>query len=360
MSQHSTRQVFHPGRTLAETLDSLGMSQQELSARTNLTPKHINEIIKAKSPVTPATAVKFEFALGVSSAFWNNLQSIYDIGLARAAYMKKRRDELSIVREKYVFYSELASWGYVKKTRDAFTKLEELLSFFGVASLGDVRQFSGVQYRKTDKYSEEALSAWLRIGEIDSRKITHPREYNADLLEASLEKIRSMTGLRAEDYSERLVAILRECGVSLVFTPYLKRSAVSGATRWLGNNQPLIQVSIKFKRNDALWFTIFHEIAHILLHGKNSSFIEWNKPDAGAAKEEQEADDYAADTLIPPADYQTFVAGPTDSKSIKLFAEQIGISPDMVSGRLAKDNLISWSVHQQEFVRRIELQPVGC
>ena len=189
MSQYLTRQVFHPGKTL----DAFGMSQQELSARTGLTPKHINEIVKAKSPVTPVTAVKLEFALGISSGFWNNLQSIYDIGVARAEYMAKRQSELSIVKEKYSFYSELALWGYVCKTKDVFTKLEELLSFFGVTSLKDVSQFSRVQYRKAEKYSEEALLAWLRIGEIESRRTAHSAKYDAKLLETSLQKIRPMT-----------------------------------------------------------------------------------------------------------------------------------------------------------------------
>ena len=246
--------------------------------------------------------------------------------------------------------------GVCKKTKDSFTKLEELLSFFGVTSLGDVGQFSGVQYRKAEKYSEEALSAWLRIGEIESRKIPHPAKYNAKLLETSLEKIRLMTNLRAGVYGEQLVAILGECGVSLVFTPYIKKSGVSGATRWLNNNRPLIQVSTKFKRNDALWFTIFHEIAHILLHDKNSSFVEWDSQDINI-KEEQEANDYAADTLIPPPEYRDLVTNLVDSKSIERFAKRINISPDIVSGRLAKDKLIPWAVHQQEFVRRIELEP---
>ena len=352
-----TRRVFHPGRTLAEALDGFSMSQKELSTRTGLTTKHINEIIKAKTKVTPETALKLELALGISSSFWNNLQSLYDVGLAKAKHMAEKQTEVDLVRNKYRFYSQLAGLGYVQETRDAQARLEALLAFFGVTSLKDVRELVTVQYRKAATHSDEAIAAWLRIGQIEHRRNMPVADYDTQLLKDKLPAIRSLTSLRAEEYSSRLVDTLAECGVSLVFTPYIKRSNVNGATYWLNKRQPLMQISTRFKRNDSLWFTIFHEIAHILLHGSKSSFIEWCNPDI-KAKEEEEADKYAAQTLIPPEEYELFTTKNKfsfEAEAIKDFAQKIDVGSDIVSGRLANDGLITWSMHQKEFVRKIEL-----
>jgi len=66
-----------PGETLRETIEYINMTQIELSTRTGLAPKTINEIIKGKSSITAETALKLERCLGVSAKFWINLESNY-------------------------------------------------------------------------------------------------------------------------------------------------------------------------------------------------------------------------------------------------------------------------------------------
>jgi Zn-dependent peptidase ImmA (M78 family) len=57
-------------------------------------------------------------------------------------------------------------------------------------------------------------------------------------------------------------------GVAVVFVPALPKTGVSGATRWINSNKALIQLSLRYRTDDHLWFTFFHEAGHILLHGK--------------------------------------------------------------------------------------------
>lgn len=66
-----------PGNTLQDTIDALGMSQREFAARTDLTTKTVNQIIKGEAPITQSNAIRFERVTGVSAAMWNNLQSLY-------------------------------------------------------------------------------------------------------------------------------------------------------------------------------------------------------------------------------------------------------------------------------------------
>ncbi len=61
------------------------MSQAELAERTGRPKKTINEIIKGKATITPATALQFERVLGVPASFWNNREHHYRDNLARQA-----------------------------------------------------------------------------------------------------------------------------------------------------------------------------------------------------------------------------------------------------------------------------------
>ncbi len=54
-----------PGRTLQETINSLGIDQRELASRAGLSAKHVNQIIKGIAPLTQDTAIRLERVTGV-------------------------------------------------------------------------------------------------------------------------------------------------------------------------------------------------------------------------------------------------------------------------------------------------------
>ena len=86
--------AIHPGRTLAETIEGLNMSQVDFAKRTDLTPKTINEIIKGVNPITPESAVKFAAVVGTSPTFWNNLQRNYDETVVRLKAERLNKEEM--------------------------------------------------------------------------------------------------------------------------------------------------------------------------------------------------------------------------------------------------------------------------
>jgi HTH-type transcriptional regulator / antitoxin HigA len=73
-SRYAPDYLVTPGEVLEEYLESCGMTQAELAAKTGLAKKTINEIIKGKSPITTETALKLERCLGRPANFWNNLK----------------------------------------------------------------------------------------------------------------------------------------------------------------------------------------------------------------------------------------------------------------------------------------------
>jgi HTH-type transcriptional regulator / antitoxin HigA len=128
--------------------------------------------------------------------------------------------------------------------------------------------------------------------------------------------------------------ICAACGVAVVFVPEVPGSRASGVTRWLTPVKALIQLSLRYRTDDHLWFTFFHEIAHVLRHGKTDVWIE-----ATASVDdphEAEADRFSRDVLIPPREAGRLPTLRSPSE-VYDFADSIGIAPGIVVGRLQHD-----------------------
>jgi len=333
--------AIHPGVTLKETLEALGMSQKELAQRAGLAIQTINKIVKGIDPITPETAVKLERVLGISASFWNNLDRNYQETIARLEAEKTLKEEYALA-EKYTCYPQLVKWNFVPYAENIQDRTNNLLRFFGVNSLKIVPQINCIAFRKSIKksVSKECISAWLRCGELEVQKKEN-KEFNQKKLLDSLDELKTLTLKRPEEYEKLVKSILEESGVNVVFTPYFKDTYINGATRWINDN-PLIQLNLRFSYSDILWFTFFHELGHILLHGKKDKFIEFNFKEEFDQKE-KEADTFASNKLIPEELYNEFLSKKEiSSESIKTFAKDLNIHPSIVAGRLAHDGKLTW------------------
>lgn len=330
--------AIHPGETLKDILEEMQMSQIELARRTSLTPKTINEIIQGKNSITPDTAIKLSAVFGMSSTFWNNLERNYIETLARLK-IEKRLTKESIYLKKFPCYSELSKWSYVPRTKDKKEKIVNLLNFFGVSSLNLVSTTQAVAFRsgriEQKELSKESLAAWLRCGELDAKKI-NASVFNKEKLIASLNSVKLLTKEKPAIFQKKLIEICACFGVAVVFVPYFKKTYVNAAARWLTSNKAIIQFSLRGKRNDIFWFDFFHELAHLLKYGKKEQFIKFKESKFG---EEDKADHFARDMLIPKSKYAAFIEERDFSDfAIKVFANSLKISPAIIAGRLSYES----------------------
>jgi addiction module HigA family antidote len=336
-----------PGEILAEMLEARRLSQVELAARCELSEKHVSQIITGKASVTSETALLLERTLGVAASLWLNLESSHRLYLARQAEQTKLEEYSSWAAE--FPWRELAARGYVPPARTAEEKVRGLLGFFGVTSPDAwERQYAqlAVAYRGTTAFtrSREAVTCWLRIGEIEAAH-AETAPYDRSAFREALQTIRGLTRLDPVDFEPRMVALCQSAGVALVFVPELPKTRLSGATRWLSPDKAIVIQSLRYRTDDQFWFTFFHEAAHVLLHGKRALFVD----EAGAEKTpaEDEADKFAADLLIPPARHKELLAcGPLSKARVLAFAGSIGIAPGIVVGRLQHDKAIPFSWFQ--------------
>ncbi len=340
MSGYKAPIAIHPGETLKDILEASGMSQVQLSARTGLHVVTINNIIKGKDSITSETALKLSIVFGMSEGFWNNLQKNYEETAARIDLEDALDKELNIVR-KFTCYNELSKYNYVPKTRDLKEKAKNLLSFLGITSFKYLEDNYSVAFRKSPKaaVSKENLIAWLRCGEIDASKI-ETKPFNKLKLKTSLAEIKSLNLLSVDKYSDKLRDLLAGCGIAVAYVPYLKKTFVNGAARWLNAGEALIQLTPRYKYEDIFWFTLFHELCHVLKHGKKEGYISfWEKDylNKDYIEIEREADLFAAENLIPSKRWNKFFASNRISSSTIIdFAKEAGVKPGIVAGRLAQ------------------------
>jgi hypothetical protein len=168
--------------------------------------------------------------------------------------------------------------GWLPSCVNKSQQVSEILKFFGVTSPELWRDFwrqKSIAYRKSSALENNfgAITVWLRQGEIKAQDI-ETQAYDADAFRSALKHIRSLTVKSVDFFKEELVRSCAEAGVAVVFVQALPNTRICGATQWLTPTKALVQLSLRHKTDDQLWFTFFHEAGHILLHGKRQVFLD--------------------------------------------------------------------------------------
>ncbi|NJK44298.1 MAG: HigA family addiction module antidote protein [Pleurocapsa sp. SU_196_0] len=334
-----------PGEFLEETLEAIGMSQAELARRTGRPAQVINEIVKGTKEITADTALQFEKVLDTPAQFWLNLERDYRLVLARIAEQRALEEQAALVTE--FPYAEMVKQKLVQKVRSASQKVLELLKFFGVSSLAQVpsMRVPAAAFRKAggEKASSYALAAWLRWGEVKADSI-EVGTFDINRLRQIVHDIRGMTSDPPGDALKRLEQRLAACGVALVVVPHFPKTYAQGATFWVGD-KAVVMMSLRYKWADIFWFSLLHELAHVILHGKRDIFIEGDvEPTERIRVQEEEADRLAQEALIPPQRYRDFVlTRDFSSATVRVFAISIGVAPGIVVGRLQHDKHLGYA-----------------
>ena len=227
------------------------------------------------------------------------------------------------------------NWDWIAKTRDPYEKVINLRKFFSVASLGfDTELKRKLAFRKSnnDNFSKEALYCWLRYGEIQSNKDEYPK-FNIEKLKENSKKIRTLANKSFLSQIDIIKKLLKECGIALIYEPHLPNTYVNGVSYKITCDKAIIMISDRGKKDDILWFTLFHEIGHLIKHSRKEVFIDL------------EADEFARNILIPDYIYNDFIKNNNlfNENIIKDFSKNNNISTGIIVGRLQKDGLVGWN-----------------
>ena len=339
------------------------MTPKELAVRCNKPIKTISEVLNGKSAITPEMAIQFENVLQIPARYWLRRQYHYDEATAR----NNRQNVIEEAKEwaKQFPYSEMAKRGWVTKTRQIEEKTEALLEYFGISThIAWERVYISSELKASFRISlahtktPYALSAWLRRGDVLARKLD-AAEYSTKNLKAILPELRNIMAKQPNDFFHQVQVLCLSAGVKLVYTPCLPKAPINGVARWIDSNTtPLIQLSDRYKRNDVFWFSFFHELGHILLHGKKDIFLENVEYKGMDLEKEAEADSFAIEwTLSEKNEDEISRDKPHTIEKILAYAEKFNTHPALIVGRLQKKKVIPYSFGR-ELILKIDLSEV--
>lgn len=343
--------AFHPGFYLAKVIEEMEMSHSEFAKRLGTTPKTISLIVNGNSGVSEDIAKKLAIMLGTSVELWLNLQRNYELKILEIKAKEQEEEQINIARLiDYKYFVKYAGFPIVKTWKE---KVANYCQYFKIANLTLLKQPDFlVNYRagigNTTEKNIVNAQAWLQMAMNESTKNT-VKEFDEDKLKGYLQEIRSMTTLEQDVFLPRLREIFAECGVCFVLLPYLKNSGVNGVVKWFNSRKVLLAINDRRKDLDIFWFSLFHEIRHILQKKHSMVFLsEASGVDIVELNNrlENDADKFASSYLIPTDKYRRFVENSViDRETIVEFAISVDIHPGIIVGRLQHDKLIGPSIY---------------
>ncbi|MDA8084892.1 MAG: HigA family addiction module antitoxin [Nitrospiraceae bacterium] len=337
--------AVRPGEILEDELDARCWTQGDFAEIIGRPVQAINEIVAGKKAITPETALLFSRALGTTAEFWLNLEAAYRLDLLH----KGGKDGDQVAR-KALLYSiapvrELTKRNWIRRTKNIEELEREVCSFYGIASPGEQPKISA-NFRRSDAGVADApsLLAWVRKAELEAGRLDC-RPFDSGRLRASINE------LPAYSSDERKASVIQgtlcDFGIRLVFVAHLPRTRVDGAAFWLDKSSPVIAMSLRLDRIDNFWFTLMHELLHIIEGSKNATgYLDQDIANEPETEVERRVNQKARDLLIPRTRFDAFVkkTRPFFSRAAVLaFALELGIHPAIVVGRLQHEKLIPFT-----------------
>ena len=174
--------IIHPGETLKEVLDDRGMSQKELSIRTGFTEKHISTVVKGKKGISNSFAKALEYALGIDTSFWCNLQNEYNQEIIELEQANGILDnELSVLENLKQIINYFKEKNILEDEDNRSVIVLKLRQIFNVSNLTFIPKLSmqgAFRAAETTAIDPYVLCAWQRICEMKSEDMIIDKALN--------------------------------------------------------------------------------------------------------------------------------------------------------------------------------------
>ena len=192
--------------------------------------------------------------------------------------------------------------------------------------------------RSDTKMDEYALSAWCARVLDQARNETIPPYRPGTVTKEFCREIVHLSYL--DDGPALAKEFLNRSGIHFVTESHLPKTHLDGAAFWASTDRPVVALTLRYDRLDNFWFTLCHELAHVGLHlGSNSQEAFVDDLDAhGANSVEDKADAFAADALIPTAEWKkSDLQDKWSPDAVIAFAKKLRVHPAIVAGRIRRE-----------------------
>lgn len=332
-----------PGDTVSALMSRRGLSATQLAERLGCDRLKVRDILTGMAPIDEGLADGLAEVVGGTPSFWRKRQATYERSLSRAADSVPVEMANNWLRQ--ISLSSMASSGWIERPPGRPQALRSCLAYFGVTGPEEWRRryaevSADFAFRTSASFESSLgpLSAWLRQAEIEASMMSCAK-WDRDVLEANLGRLCKLALLREPSkFLPRLQSICAEAGVAVVILRAPQGCRASGATRFVSLDRAMVVLSFRHLSEDHLWFTFFHEVGHLLLHGRSATFVDVEA--SATDQREREANAFAATTLIPAARQGEMATLGARSQRVLRFAASVGISPGIVVGQMQHQGLL--------------------
>lgn len=333
-----------PGATVRSIMKSRDMLDGDVSAQLDLGPDGLADLIQGHIAIDRHLADRLADVLGASPRFWLARENLY-----RNPPQPTPPDEIDDEQSAFIArlpVADMRKLGWIE-SYDRASRQEVVLRFFE-DDFGDWRRngrdiLEAVAFRTSPSHEADpaAVAAWLRQGVRQAQKVECDA-WDPDGLLGALANIRALTREKNPvAFFPRLVDLGRKFGVAIVCVRTPSGCRASGATHFTPWGTPIVQLSFRYRSDDHFWFTVFHELGHVLLHRTSPMFVEGG--DYVSGEEEAEADQFAQDTLLNPELQDQLYELGRDFKKVMRFAKIAGVSTGIIVGQMQKRGLIKYN-----------------
>jgi len=344
-AQQTPDRVSPPGSTILSILEERELSVEEFANRIGRSTGIAQKIVDGDHRLDNDLARRIARTLGASETFW--MAREYDYRAAITPPTETSVANLSELLDRLPV-RDMEKYGWIPAASSRDARIAECLSFFGVSTLAQWQgryedSFQRAAYRRSSAHKNCAVatSAWLRQGERTTRKDS-VAQWSPDRLEECLPHFRRMTWFKNPSlFLPKLKALFAGAGVKFAVVRAPKGCTASGAVRILDDGTPHLQLSFRFLSDDQFWFSLFHEIAHLLLHFDKMPFLE--HAEMVQSQQEEEANEYASQVIVPIEYREELLTLGKSRFPIIDFAKRVGIAPGLIVGQLQHEGIIHFA-----------------
>ena len=335
--------ILGPGDSIREELEFYGWSQKDLSEILNITEKHLSNILNNKVPISIEMARALSSVFKQSPEYWINLDTNYRLQLQNSAIEDSISAKALIFR--YMPINQMRKLGWFSKEKN--TLINEVKKFWKIDKLNfdflDLKV--AACFRKSSaykKFNPFYAYVWLQKARNKAEKVSIS-EFNQQKLKLLAKSIPDYSYV--EDGIQKFLTELNNCGVIFLNLPHLMQTYTDGAS-FVNNGNPVIIYTARLNRDDNFWWTITHEIGHILFHlnSRTEFFIDSVDNINPQSMEEEEADAFTNDILMTEQILLYFrdVRSITTSKILHCSCD-LKISPSIIVGCLQFNKVIPYT-----------------
>lgn len=336
-------ELVHPGKILKKELDARNWSQIEFAEIIGRPARLVSQIILGRSGITPETALQFSKALNQSPAFWSALQASYE---QNQLNVELKSDD-SIERRAYLYsrfpIKEMMKRHWITGNNNIDELEQSLKKFFQTENLEDINSFKFAAKQTASAYQSQVSVqniTWLQKAHRLAQEQIPAGVFNFKSTDDVVKRLSSL--LLSPEEIRHVPKILSESGIRFVIVQSLSSSKLDGACFWLNDNSPVIALTLRYDRIDNFWFTLRHELEHVIREdGKKEPILD---EDVGLINgrllppEEVHANSVSADFCVPHKKLENYILRSDpyifSEKKIIAFAGVLNIHPGLVVGQL--------------------------